>query len=304
MYTPRGYQPGHRHPLVVMIHGCNTNAAEQQAASAFERVADRHGFVVLFADHDQRETLAVGTHPVRCWRFWSPADTHRGLGDPADVVAQTRLVQREWSIDHTRTYVVGMSSGGMLTSTLGATYPDVYAAIGVVAGCGYGANAACLLPPYHALDPSSTEAAAAHAEQGRRTRALPMIGVHGSADTTVPPAAGAGTVRQWVKAANLALSGDDARPVPLSTPARVVRPPHRRVYEVADFRMPSTDCLMARRVTVHGMGHYWPGGSADPGVAQWTDPTGPDGAALVWNFFRQFRLESQLDACRDTRRQS
>ncbi len=297
VYTPRSYRADRRHPLVVMVHGCNTNATEQQAASAFERVADRRGFVVMFAEHDQRETVAVGTHPVRCWRFWSPADIHRGQGDPALVVAETRLVQREWSIDRSRTYVVGMSSGGMLTSTLGATYPDVFAAIGVVAGCGYGAGAACFLPPYHALDPSSREAAAAHAEQGRRARALPMIGIHGTADTTIPPAAGPGTVRQWVKAANLAVSGHDTRPVRTTSPERVVRTPGRRTYTVADFRFPRSGCLLARRVTIRGMGHFWPGGSTSPNVSQWTDPMAPNGAAMVWSFFRSFRLGSPPSHC-------
>lgn len=291
VYTPRTYRPGRRHPLVVMVHGCNTNAAEQQAASAFERVADRHGFVVLFADHDQRENESLGTHPVRCWRFYSPADTHRGIGDPADVVAQTRAVRRDWSINRNRVYVVGMSSGGMMTSVLGATYPDVYAAIGVVAGCGYGAGAACLLEAYHDADPSSLEAQAAHREQADRARAVPMIGIHGDADDLIPPAAGPGTVRQWVKTANLALSGTERRPVRLRpTSVRVVRPQRRRDYQVADYRDRRTDCLMARRVTVRGMGHYWPGGSADPSVAEWTDHTAPGGAALVWDFFSRHRL--------------
>lgn len=291
IYTPRTYRPGRRQPLVVMVHGCNTNAAEQQAASAFEPVADRHGFVVLFADHDQRENEALGTHPGRCWRFYSPADAHRGIGDPADIVAQTRMVARNWSINRSRVYVVGMSSGGMMTSTLGATYPEVYAAIGVVAGCGYGAGAACLLEAYHETDPSSREAQAAHREQAERARAVPMIGIHGDADDVIPPAAGPGTVRQWVRTANLALSGTERRPVRLRpTAVRVVRPPHGRDYEIADHHSRQTDCLVARRVTIHGMGHYWPGGPSDPGVAKWTDHTAPSGAALVWNFFRRFRF--------------
>ena len=280
-----------------MVHGCATNAAEQQAASGFEKVADRHGLVVLFVDHEQREDLAVGLHPLRCWRFWSPADQHRGSGDAARVAAQTRLVQRKWSIDRDRTYVVGMSSGGMLTSTLGATYPDVFAAIGVVAGCGYGAGAACFLPTYHETDPSTREAAAAHVEQGARARAVPMIGVHGTADPLVPPAAGPGTVRQWVKAGNLALSEDETRPVALTAPARAVHPAQRRPYSVANFRMPDTRCLVARRVSIDGMGHYWPGGPPGDDVAQWTDASAPRGAALVWRFFRHFRLGETLGDC-------
>jgi poly(3-hydroxybutyrate) depolymerase len=74
VYTPRGYRPGTRLPLLVMVHGCNTSAAQQEGANRLNPLADREGFVVLYADHDTATNTEVGTHPGRCWRWYSPAD--------------------------------------------------------------------------------------------------------------------------------------------------------------------------------------------------------------------------------------
>jgi len=43
-----------------------------------------------------------------------------------------------WTIDQDRIYVAGISSGGGATANLGATYPDVFAAIAVHSGGEYG----------------------------------------------------------------------------------------------------------------------------------------------------------------------
>jgi len=43
-----------------------------------------------------------------------------------------------WTIDRQRIYVAGISSGGGATSNLGATYPDIFAAIAVLSGGEYG----------------------------------------------------------------------------------------------------------------------------------------------------------------------
>lgn len=151
MYTPSSYQhgkPDSAVPLVVMVHSCNTTALEQARASAFHALAERERFVVVYPDNTNEVVAAtgnegerparwVGSHPLQCWRFYDPTSLLRGSGDVAQVAGITRQVMANWRIDPERVYVAGMSSGAMLTSALGATYPDLYAAIGVVAGCAY-----------------------------------------------------------------------------------------------------------------------------------------------------------------------
>lgn len=295
VYTPRGFHAGM--PLVVMVHGCNTSAAQQEGANRFNQLADRKGFVVLYPDHDTGTNTEVGTHGGRCWRWYSPADMHRDLGDPATIAEQTRAVMSRWKIDRQRVYAAGMSSGAMMTSILGASYPDLYAAIAVAAGCEYGGGAPCVTAAYQSLDRTDAAAHAAHDEQGARARVLPVIDLHGDADGTVAPAASRNVVTQWIKTANLALSGTLTAPI-RTTPATVAKGQVRngRSYTTETYR-DAGGCVVAKRVLIHGMDHFWPGGSPDPRWFEYEDPIAPSGAELTWAFFSQYRLGTTGGLC-------
>jgi poly(3-hydroxybutyrate) depolymerase len=50
-------------------------------------------------------------------------------------------------------------------------------------------------------------------------------------------------------------------------------------------------------VVVHGMGHFWPGGSPDPRWYEYEDPSAPNGGQLVWDFFSRYRLSATGGTC-------
>jgi poly(hydroxyalkanoate) depolymerase family esterase len=124
VFTPSGYRRSHPVPLVVFVHGCNTTAEQQENASLYDPVAEKYGFIVMYPDNDD------SAHPVQCWRFYDPSNEHRGQADVATIEGMTRAVMAMRSVDRLRVYEIGMSSGALITSDLGAAYPDVYAAIG------------------------------------------------------------------------------------------------------------------------------------------------------------------------------
>src|ERR1700712_4434170 len=48
VYVPAGLRRRSRVPLVVLLHGCRQSAEEFAASTAFNELADRHGFIAVY----------------------------------------------------------------------------------------------------------------------------------------------------------------------------------------------------------------------------------------------------------------
>lgn len=293
VYTPRGWTPRAHLPVYVMVHGCQTTAAQQERANLLDPLANKKHFVVVYPDVNPIEAAQPG--PTKnCWQFPSPLDWLRGAGDTAAVAGITRRVVADWRADAHRVYVMGMSAGAFLSADLAATYPDLYAASGENAGGAY-ADGTCLVQSVVAL-PAPLSATLARSAMGRRARVVPRIVIGGDADQGIPPACADKALEQSLRTNNLVLSGKQTAPISL-TPASVAagQVPHGRRYTVADYRY--RGCLIGQRILVHGMNHFWSGGSDDPALAGFTDPTGPSAAKASWNFFSRFTLGNTAHSC-------
>ncbi|MFE7589750.1 alpha/beta hydrolase family esterase [Kitasatospora sp. NPDC057512] len=277
LYIPAGYDPQQPSPLVVLLHGCNTTADQRARSSDFNPIADQQHALVLYPDGDAYDRLLNG----RCWRATTdPRGETRDHGDAAAIAGMTRAVAAAWNVDTTRTYALGMSAGGFEASMLGADYPDLYAAIGVHSGAAYGRGAVGCLGPYLPTADTADLAQQAFAQMGPRRRPVPVILFHGDADPVVPYQCGRQALEQWRQTDNLALTAQGLPAVPdQPTQLTDAAVPGGRTYTVADYG------TLLEFWTVHGMAHKWSGGSDDPAVAQYGDPTGPDASAAAWQFF-------------------
>ncbi len=55
--------------------------------------------------------------------------------------------------------------------------------------------------------------------------------------------------------------------------------------------------MIGERWLIHGMNHFWPGGSSDPEWANFTDPKGPSGARITWRFLSRYTKRSTAMPC-------
>jgi poly(hydroxyalkanoate) depolymerase family esterase len=293
LYVPSSLGAGSAVPLVVVIHGCTTTADQQAAASNYNPIADRRRFVVLYPDVDQVDE-AYG----RCWKgIWDPAAEGRGRGDARALVEMTRAVMTHWRIDPARVYAIGISAGAFETAILGADYPDLYAAIGIHSGAGYlGGEPGCLVANEPPGDVTVLARAARVAMRGR-ARVMPVIVLHGDRDDRVPYRCGEQALAQWLRTDDLVLRHERRAALP-STPTGIshAKVPGGRAYTVRSYADRS-GCPVAELWTIHGMGHYWSGGSADPASARYSDPQGPSAAAASWAFFSRWRLSGAAARC-------
>lgn len=275
VYTPPDLDPATSVPLVVVLHGCTQSAAEIARVTGMNQLADSQSFAVAYPQQSSRHNGQA------CWNWFQADHQARGGGEPAVIAGMAREVaagRAGQRVDAGAVYVCGLSAGGAMAAILGATYPDVFRAIGVHSGLAFG-SATSQERAFEAMarggrDPKACGRAAFDA-MGDGARPVPTIVVHGTADHVVSSANGEQVVEQWLTTNRLA--GSDGRPADV-VPGQVQggHPFTRRRWHDRDGQ------LLQEQVAVKGMGHAWSGGAAG---AAWSDPKGPDASRAMWEFF-------------------
>ena len=271
VFIPDGYTGRRRVPLVVVTHGSNTTAAEQEAANNYDQVAERDGFIVMYPDDN--DDLHPG--PVA----WGQSVGAVWQTDVALIAGMTRATMASYRIDSQRVYEIGMSAGAIVTSDLAATYPDLYAAVGIMAGAPFSGFAACETgqdPAAGGYDPQLlADSHGAYQAEGSHKRVMPVVVLNGDADGTVNPVCDQLAVEQWLSTDNLVIDGQMSGPLKTTpssdTPGQV---PGGYAYTVYNYTQPS-GCVIAQHWIVHGMNHDWSGGTSNPAYSGYTDPKGP-----------------------------
>ncbi len=263
-------------PLVVMLHGCTQSADDFAAGTRMNRLADEHGFLVVYPEQ------ASSANPSKCWNWFQAQDQVRDSGEPALIAGIVREVAASHGVDMRRIFVAGLSAGAAMAVILGETYPELFAGVGAHSG----------LPYRSAHDIPSAMAAMKGGRSGiagqktafgsdtpaRRqiAHAVPTIVFHGDRDHTVQQTNGIEIVQQAANAHSA-----DAADVAMSERVERGTSPGGRSFS----RSVQADATGQTRIeswTVHGAGHAWSGGSAS---GTYTDPSGPDASAEMARFF-------------------
>jgi poly(hydroxyalkanoate) depolymerase family esterase len=262
LYVPSRHHAG-RPPLLVMLHGGTQNADDFAAGTRMNALAEEHGFLVAYPSQ------CKSANPSLCWNWFKPEHQMRGAGEPSIIAGITSEIVSEHDIDPQRVFVAGLSAGGAMAAVMGATYPEIYAAVGVHSG----------LPYRSAIDISSAFAAMggnAGLQQGQRkphpnsdhAPRVRTIVFHGDADHIVHPSNAAKIIEAQAKT-------DD------SVQCAKARSSASRTHTRTVTR-DKTGTVVVEQWLIHGSGHAWSGGSTD---GTYTDPHGPDASREMLRFF-------------------
>jgi poly(hydroxyalkanoate) depolymerase family esterase len=272
LYVPASYASGTPVPLVVMLHGCTQTMSDFAAGTQMNDQADTGGFLVAYPDEP------TSANSEQCFNWFLPADQARGAGEPQLLAGIVGDVEGAFSVDPKRVFTAGISAGAAMAVILGATYPDVFAAVGAFAGLEYQAatDESTALTAVESGGPSpQTQGDAAFAAMGAQARPVPVIVFQGSADTTVYPVNGGQIVSQWTET-------DDRAGASIGAGVATQGSAGGKSFTLTTYTDAKSGGSMLEYYLVSGLAHAWSGGST---AGTFTDPGGPDATALIWQFF-------------------
>jgi len=256
LYVPTNYDRAKPTPLVISLHTAMSWPSSSMAISQWNRVADEHGFIVVYPE-------GTGRGP----KSWEMTGSETPSRMP-DVILISELIDKleaSYNIDKTRIYANGMSNGGGMAFVLSCTLSDRIAAVGMVS--------AGLYPEWNWC---------------RDHRPVPVIAFHGTADPVCPYNGGRsklggdtfpsvpGFMANWSRRNRCG-----PNPIESAVAADVTRLQYTDCADDADVVL----------YTVKGEGHQWPGGKRV--AAEWL--VGPysrsiDATRQTWAFFREHQL--------------
>jgi len=265
LFIPSGYH-GQSLPLVVMLHGCTQSPEDFAAGTRMNFIAEEQNCFVVYP------AQPIEANQAKCWNWFRTADQQRGRGEPSLIAGITRQIMRNYSVDAKRVYVGGLSAGGAAAAIMGATYGDLYAAIGVHSGLACGA-ASDLPSAFVAMRQGGGIDDSATPNDGSL---LPTIVFHGDRDVTVHPNNGDQILEPFIKTT--------------STKKKVQcgRVPGGHAY-TRTIHADASGRGIFEHWKIHGAGHAWSGGSP---AGSYTDPRGPDATREMLRFFLEHSLST------------
>ena len=264
LFIPSRYQERPL-PLVVMLHGCTQSPDDFAAGTRMNFIAEEQNCFVVYPAQPSR------ANPAKCWNWFRTADQQRGSGEPSLIAGITRQIMESYLVDRKRVYVAGLSAGAAAAAIMGATYSDLYAAIGIHSGlaCGVATDLPSALaamkqgsPPDHKIILGDRQP-------------VPTIVFHGDRDTTVHPNNGGQILEQSVRT--------------MATQKKVHRGhvPGGHTY-TRTVLSDASGRKMLEHWNIHGAGHAWSGGSP---AGSYTDPAGPDASQEMLGFFLEHSIK-------------
>ncbi|WP_314175015.1 extracellular catalytic domain type 1 short-chain-length polyhydroxyalkanoate depolymerase [Streptomyces winkii] len=193
-YAPEGLPA--KSPVVLALHGCTQDAATYFEGAGWQKAADDGKFSVVAPQQEQ------ANNANKCFNWFQAGDTDRDKGEALSIKQMVDKTVADLDADPSRVFITGLSAGGAMTSSMLASYPDVFKGGAVIAGLPAGC-AGTVAEAFTCMSPGVSKSAAEWGDLARKAAPdysgpRPKVSVwHGTGDTTVVPKNADESVKQW-----------------------------------------------------------------------------------------------------------
>ncbi|HHG84276.1 MAG TPA: T9SS type A sorting domain-containing protein [Bacteroidetes bacterium] len=260
LHLPPSWQPGDALPLVLDLHYLGGDARDEDSLTNMNAIADSAGFILC-------HPWGQGTN----WNagFHSPYTV--GAHDVDFIRTVIDTIANEYGLDRLHIYAVGMGQGGFMAQRLACELSDEIAAIASVSG-------------------SIADSTAFYCQP---VRPVPVMIIHGRADTVIPYSGSPGL---WPGIDTLVSFWLEKNGCPGATPTTTALPD--LVNEGSSINSHRYACNTDSEVLLYEILN---GGFAWPGAANGLPNTGIinqdiNAGLEIWKFFSQWTLPALLDA--------
>ncbi len=286
VYVPSNLPSDKKSPVVVMLHGCQQDAAEFAKGTRIEKWADKEKFIALFPEQN------IMNNPFKCWNWIIPSNNSR-TGESLIIVEMLNAVLAAHNGDSKNVFAAGMSAGASMVNILGNCFPERFKALASHDGTQYYSS-------YMGTDFAEVVLTGASVPSGvsavygnacslfakDRPKAMPMIIFHGMKSPLMSPMH-AFQVESEMKAFNDYLD-NGVRDNSYFLEKDVQNIPDTDVYGYNLYTTTNTEHeVFIERYMINNLSHGWSGGVAN---LPYNDPKGPDASKLIFDFFKRYGL--------------
>lgn len=121
------YEPTIKAPaLVVLLHGCVQHGDKLAQQSGLLGLAKTHKFALLVPQQ------SLFNNMKRCFNWYSDDDYSKDVGENLSI--KNMIATMKQKLGSEKVYIIGLSGGGAMTSSLLVNYPNLFTAGAVVSG--------------------------------------------------------------------------------------------------------------------------------------------------------------------------
>lgn len=289
VYIPTDLDKSKKYPIIMLLHGCEQNAADFAKGTHIIDWAEKKKFIVLLPEQNQ------AFNPYKCWNWVLPVNNTR-TGEPQVVITMLDEVIRKYHGDANRVFAAGMSAGAAMVNILGNCYPERFKALASHDGAQYYATATGLDYSDVVLYGASVASPIA-AETGNicsslvpnRPKQMPIIIFHGMSGPLMSPAHAFQVEAEFKIFNDLLDNGVRDTSYYLEKSVTFV-PATKTVYGYNKFVLINQNHEpLIERYMINDLSHSWSGGEKD---MSYNDPKGPDATGFIMTFFDRYGLKN------------